>query len=35
VRERRFPGPQHTYAIAPEELERLKSAVSGMDSLAW
>jgi len=29
VRGRSFPGPQHTYGIAPEELERLKSAVSG------
>src|SRR5918997_22955 len=24
VRTRRFPGPEHTYGIAPEELERLK-----------
>src|SRR5919199_1645813 len=29
VRGRSFPGPQHSYGIAPEELERLKSAVSG------
>jgi 3-methyl-2-oxobutanoate hydroxymethyltransferase len=35
VRNREFPGPQHTYGIAPEELERLKAAVSGKDSLAW
>jgi 3-methyl-2-oxobutanoate hydroxymethyltransferase len=35
VRNRKFPGPQHGYGIAPEELERLKSAVSGHDSLAW
>jgi 3-methyl-2-oxobutanoate hydroxymethyltransferase len=35
VRNRTFPGPQHGYNIAPEELERLKSAVSGHDSLAW
>ncbi|MGH2969459.1 MAG: 3-methyl-2-oxobutanoate hydroxymethyltransferase [Solirubrobacteraceae bacterium] len=35
VRNRAFPGPQHAYGIAPEELERLKSAVSGRDSLAW
>ena len=35
VRDRTFPGPQHTYGIAPEELERLKSAVSGHSSLAW
>ena len=27
VRNRAFPGPQHTYSIAPEELERLRSAV--------
>ena len=35
VRTRAFPAPEHAYGIAPEELERLKSAVSGMDSLAW
>jgi len=35
VRGRAFPGPQHAYGIAPEELERLKSAVSGRGSLAW
>jgi 3-methyl-2-oxobutanoate hydroxymethyltransferase len=35
VRDRTFPGPQHSYGIAPEELERLKSAVSGHSSLAW
>ena len=35
VRNRTFPGPQHSYGIAPEELERLKSAVSGHSSLAW
>ena len=35
VRERTFPGPQHSYGIAPEELERLKAAVSGHGSLAW
>ena len=29
VRSRAFPGPQHSYGIAPEELDRLKSAVSG------
>jgi 3-methyl-2-oxobutanoate hydroxymethyltransferase len=28
VRNRAFPGPQHSYGIAPEELERLKAAVS-------
>ena len=27
VRSRAFPGPQHTYSIAPEELERLRSVV--------
>ena len=27
VRNRAFPGPQHSYGIAPEELERLRSAV--------
>jgi 3-methyl-2-oxobutanoate hydroxymethyltransferase len=27
VRSRAFPGPQHAYSIAPEELERLRSAV--------
>src|ERR687898_1071860 len=27
VRSRAFPGPQHGYGIAPEELERLRSAV--------
>jgi 3-methyl-2-oxobutanoate hydroxymethyltransferase len=25
VRTRRFPGPEHTYGIAPEEVERLKA----------
>src|SRR3954465_9879090 len=29
VRSRAFPGPQHAYSIAPEELERLRAAVSG------
>jgi 3-methyl-2-oxobutanoate hydroxymethyltransferase len=29
VRTRAFPGPQHSYGIAPEELDRLKSALSG------
>src|SRR4051812_20481731 len=28
VRNRVFPGPEHSYGIAPEELERLKAAVS-------
>jgi 3-methyl-2-oxobutanoate hydroxymethyltransferase len=27
VRSRAFPGPEHSYGIAPEELERLKSAI--------
>ena len=27
VRSRAFPGPQHSYGIAPEELERLRAAV--------
>jgi 3-methyl-2-oxobutanoate hydroxymethyltransferase len=27
VRTRRFPGPEHTYGIAPEELERLKDGL--------
>jgi 3-methyl-2-oxobutanoate hydroxymethyltransferase len=27
VRNRAFPGPEHSYGIAPEELERLKAAV--------
>jgi 3-methyl-2-oxobutanoate hydroxymethyltransferase len=35
VRTRAFPGPEHTYGIAPEELERLKAAVSERDSIAW
>jgi 3-methyl-2-oxobutanoate hydroxymethyltransferase len=35
VRDRTFPAPQHSYGIAPEELERLKAAVSGHGSLAW
>ena len=28
VRNRTFPGPEHSYGIAPEELERLKAALS-------
>jgi 3-methyl-2-oxobutanoate hydroxymethyltransferase len=27
VRARRFPGPEHTYGIAPEELERLRASL--------
>src|SRR3954469_2384246 len=29
VRSRAFPGPQHSYGIAPEELQRLRAAVGG------
>ena len=29
VRSRAFPGPEHSYGIAPEELDRLRAAVSG------
>jgi 3-methyl-2-oxobutanoate hydroxymethyltransferase len=29
VRSRAFPGPEHSYGIAPEELDRLKAAVHG------
>jgi 3-methyl-2-oxobutanoate hydroxymethyltransferase len=28
VRTRRFPGPEHTYGIAPEELDRFRSEMS-------
>jgi len=28
VRTRRFPGPEHTYAIAPEELERFAAGAA-------
>jgi len=31
VRSRAFPAPQHGYGIAPEELERLRSALRGRD----
>jgi 3-methyl-2-oxobutanoate hydroxymethyltransferase len=31
VRSRAFPAPQHGYGIAPEELERLRSALRGPD----
>jgi 3-methyl-2-oxobutanoate hydroxymethyltransferase len=31
VRNRVFPGPQHGYGIAPEELERLRSSVRAVD----
>jgi 3-methyl-2-oxobutanoate hydroxymethyltransferase len=29
VRTRRFPGPEHTYGIAPEEMDRLKAQLPG------
>jgi 3-methyl-2-oxobutanoate hydroxymethyltransferase len=29
VRTRRFPGPEHSYGIAPEEMERLRAQVPG------
>jgi 3-methyl-2-oxobutanoate hydroxymethyltransferase len=29
VRTRRFPGPEHAYGIAPEEVERLKARLAG------
>ena len=28
VRTRRFPGPEHTYGIAPEELERFRAELA-------
>jgi 3-methyl-2-oxobutanoate hydroxymethyltransferase len=28
VRTRRFPGPEHTYGIAPEELERFRTDIA-------
>jgi 3-methyl-2-oxobutanoate hydroxymethyltransferase len=31
VRNRAFPGPQHGYGIAPEELERLRSSLRAAD----
>ena len=34
VRNREFPGPQHSYGIAPEELERLRSVVGSRRSMA-
>jgi 3-methyl-2-oxobutanoate hydroxymethyltransferase len=30
VRTRRFPGPEHTYGIAPEELERFRADIEGV-----
>jgi 3-methyl-2-oxobutanoate hydroxymethyltransferase len=29
VRTRAFPGPQHVYGVAPEEMERLKEMLGG------
>jgi 3-methyl-2-oxobutanoate hydroxymethyltransferase len=34
VRTRRFPGPEHTYGIAPEELDRFRSEMSAVRPLA-
>jgi 3-methyl-2-oxobutanoate hydroxymethyltransferase len=34
VRTRRFPGPEHTYGIAPEELDRFRSEISTVRSPA-
>jgi len=34
VRSRAFPGPQHAYGIAPEELERLRRVVGSRRSMA-
>ena len=31
VRTRRFPGPEHTYGIAPEELERFRDSVAEVE----
>ena len=31
VRARRYPGPEHTYSIKPEELAELKAALGGQD----
>jgi 3-methyl-2-oxobutanoate hydroxymethyltransferase len=30
VRTRRFPGPEHTYGIAPEELDRFRSEIGAV-----
>ena len=35
VRNREFPGPEHTYGIAPEELDRLKAALGEMRAMRW
>jgi 3-methyl-2-oxobutanoate hydroxymethyltransferase len=34
VRTRRFPGPEHSYGIAPEELERLRAQLRGRRATA-
>ena len=34
VRTRRFPGPEHTYGIAPEELERLNAELARTQDLS-
>jgi 3-methyl-2-oxobutanoate hydroxymethyltransferase len=34
VRTRRFPGPEHTYGIAPEELERLRAQLPAKETAA-
>jgi 3-methyl-2-oxobutanoate hydroxymethyltransferase len=34
VRTRRFPGPEHTYGIAPEELERFRTELSDAPAAA-
>jgi 3-methyl-2-oxobutanoate hydroxymethyltransferase len=34
VRTRRFPGPEHSYGIAPEELERLRTQLRGRRATA-
>jgi 3-methyl-2-oxobutanoate hydroxymethyltransferase len=31
VRTRKFPGPEHTYGIAPEELERFRGSVAAVE----
>jgi 3-methyl-2-oxobutanoate hydroxymethyltransferase len=33
VRTRRFPGPEHAYGIAPEELERLRASLPSRDRI--
>jgi 3-methyl-2-oxobutanoate hydroxymethyltransferase len=31
VRTRRFPGPEHTYGIAPEELDRFRASIAAVE----